>query len=347
MSAQRAASCSFLLNCFTAKSDVKVASKFDVSDGCQRAAHSAFRAWSVVLCVARQEGGCTALVLRVCRLTVPVVWERLLGVTRIGVRTVKYSLGTASVTILLSAHTAAADVNDILSAELFCTANDCEALAQQGNAEAQYSLAVTLEDNQRYSEAAQLYRSAAEQGFLSAQTSLGRLYEQGEGVAQNYTEALRWYRSAAELGDEAAMRNLAWMLADGKGVEKNDAQAAQWFRKLAEQGDASKQYNLGAMYATGVGVGRDYEKALQWYLASAKQGYAHAQYSLGLMYYFGNGVAVDDATAHMWFNIAAANGAGDRVVELRSSAAENLTTEQVAEAQDRAQQCMDSNYTDC
>ena len=47
-------------------------------------------------------------------------------------------------------------------------------------------------------------RAAAEQGHVRAQSSLGVMYYQGEGVQQAYTEAVKWFRRAAEQGDAAA-----------------------------------------------------------------------------------------------------------------------------------------------
>ena len=45
---------------------------------------------------------------------------------------------------------------------------------------------------QDYAEAARWYRKAAEQGNAIAQTNLGTMYFQGQGVPQDYAEAVRW-----------------------------------------------------------------------------------------------------------------------------------------------------------
>ena len=50
---------------------------------------------------------------------------------------------------------------------------------------------------QNYAEALKWCR-LADHGFASAQTNLGVMYENGEGVPQNDAEALKWYRLAAE-----------------------------------------------------------------------------------------------------------------------------------------------------
>ncbi|MBE0616885.1 MAG: sel1 repeat family protein [Proteobacteria bacterium] len=49
-----------------------------------------------------------------------------------------------------------------------------------------------------------LYLPAAKQGDAGAQYNLGLLYANGQGVPQNYTEAANWYRKAAEQGNASA-----------------------------------------------------------------------------------------------------------------------------------------------
>ncbi|MDA8961014.1 sel1 repeat family protein [Akkermansiaceae bacterium] len=56
--------------------------------------------------------------------------------------------------------------------------------------------------------AAKLFRKAAEQGHVSAQSNLGVMYENGEGVPEDKAEATKWIRKAAEQGNEDAK---AWL----------------------------------------------------------------------------------------------------------------------------------------
>ena len=53
-------------------------------------------------------------------------------------------------------------------------------------------------------EAARLYRLAADQGYATAQTSLGVMFEFGLGVTPNQAEAVRWYLLADAQGDRSA-----------------------------------------------------------------------------------------------------------------------------------------------
>ena len=51
-----------------------------------------------------------------------------------------------------------------------------------------------------FTEALKWYGLAAEQGFVSAQNTLGIMYVTGTGVPQNYVEAYKWWVIAASEG---------------------------------------------------------------------------------------------------------------------------------------------------
>ena len=100
------------------------------------------------------------------------------------------------------------------------------------------------------------------------------------------------------------------------------------------------------MYYPGVGVDTDYKEAVKWYSLAAKQGDAEAQYNLGLMYDFGEGVLEDDVYAYMWWNLASLLG-NKNATTAKGEIAEEMTSSQIAEAEERSQQCLNSNYKDC
>ena len=56
-------------------------------------------------------------------------------------------------------------------------------------------------------EAVRLYRLAAEQGDLPAQSNLGLMYSNGDGVPQNNVRAYVWFSIAAAQGNETARTN--------------------------------------------------------------------------------------------------------------------------------------------
>jgi TPR repeat protein len=62
------------------------------------------------------------------------------------------------------------------------------------------------------------------------------MYAEGTGVAQDDAEAAKWYRKAAEQGFASAQNSLGTMYDAGKGVRLDDAEAVKWYSKSAQQG---------------------------------------------------------------------------------------------------------------
>jgi uncharacterized protein len=143
----------------------------------------------------------------------------------------------------------------------------------------------------------------AEQGYAGSQTMLGLMYYDGDGVPQNYNIAAKWFRLAAEQGYAPGQALLGAMYYDGNAVPQNYKIAAKWFRLAAEQGIGTAQYFLGTMYAKGEGVLQNYKMA------------------------------------HMYFNISAANG-HDQGGKFRNRIADLMTTQQIADAQQMANEWM-------
>jgi uncharacterized protein len=155
----------------------------------------------------------------------------------------------------------------------------------------------------------------------------GAAYGRGD-----YTTAMRLWRPLADQGDPYAQTNLGRMYANGQGVPQDYAAAASWYRKAADQGDVYAQYNLGILYANGRGVQQNYADAVNWYRKAADQGFASAQFNLGDMHYNGRGVPQDNIIAYMWFDLAAAQGK-EKAASNRDITARRMTSAQIAEAQ--------------
>ena len=84
--------------------------------------------------------------------------------------------------------------------------------------------------------AAKIFKELAEQGDPDAQTNLGFMYEDGQGVLQDYAEAVKWYRLAADQGDASAQTNLGFMYEDGQGVLQDNIKAHMWYNLAAANG---------------------------------------------------------------------------------------------------------------
>jgi hypothetical protein len=93
-------------------------------------------------------------------------------------------------------------------------------------------------------------RMTADQGNADAQYSLGWRYEDGRnGLTKSDTDAIRYYRLAADQGNADAQYSLGRMYEDGRGgLTKSDTDAIRYYQLAADHGNANAQYSLGRMY---------------------------------------------------------------------------------------------------
>lgn len=195
-----------------------------------------------------------------------------------------------------------------------------------------------------YATALQGLKPLAEQGSAGAQTILGVMYNQGQGVPLDNIEAGRWFLLAAQQGNALAQVAVASRYMAGK--TQDYAEAVKWFRLAAQQGNATAQYQLGFYLRNGIGTLQDYAEAVKWFRLAAQQGNVMAQSQLGYSYQFEHGLPQDNTKAHMWLNIASANGdatAGSFRIEL----AAEMTPADISKAQEMARECMASSYQNC
>ncbi len=129
----------------------------------------------------------------------------------------------------------------------------------------QFQLGRAYDKGRNIGLAVPLYQKAADQNYAPAQSSLGSLYSNGEGIPQDYAQAVTLFRKSANQGFLGGQYNLGLAYMKGLGVERDYVKAAEWFKKAAEQGLADAQYNLGVFYETGVGVPQNHAQALDWY----------------------------------------------------------------------------------
>lgn len=158
----------------------------------------------------------------------------------------------------------------------------------------------------------------------------------------DYAYALRLARPMADQGDRRAQSLMGLIYFNGDGVQRNGHEAMEWYRRAADQGDAEAQLKIGDMYFEGRAVAQDYSEAERWYHLAADQGSAAAQYNLGILYAKGEGVPLDNVLAHMWFNLAAVHFTSrlsrDRAIALRGTIARKLSPAEIARAQEMARE---------
>ncbi len=139
----------------------------------------------------------------------------------------------------------------------------------------------------------------------------------------------------AQGGDPNAQNELGILYSEGRGLPHNDFEAKDWFKKAADQGHAGAQVNIGTLYSLGRGAPYSDHMALFWFQKAAVQRNALAFAKLGMMYERGRAVPQSLIDAHMWYNLSAAYGE-KRAAESRDAIATRMTSEQIAEAEDRA-----------
>ncbi len=171
------------------------------------------------------------------------------------------------------------------------------------------------------------------------QTRIGNRFRKGEDGARDYREAVHWYRKAAEQGFAGAQNNLANMYEQGHGVTRDYAEAAQWYLKAAEQENSKAQHSLGRMYREGQGVPQDFSRAVTWFRKAAEKKHPMAFRDLGEMYWKGLGVSKDMVSAYMWWRLGSEYGDAESK-NLQNMIAENMSPNQINEAETMAQQWM-------
>ncbi|NOX75849.1 MAG: sel1 repeat family protein [Gammaproteobacteria bacterium] len=144
---------------------------------------------------------------------------------------------------------------------------------EEGDAPSKFETALSWVDQGEYSKAVEVFKKLAQQGNAEAQYNLAMLYRNGTGVDRDNKQSAMWFRRAAEQDVPDAQYMLGNSYDNGEGVPKSTKWAFIWYRKAAELGHALAQINLGVMYANGLGVDQDIEKAYLWFHAAAAQGY--------------------------------------------------------------------------
>jgi putative methionine-R-sulfoxide reductase with GAF domain len=90
-------------------------------------------------------------------------------------------------------------------------------------------------------------RKLAEQGDVTAQSSMGVRYAAGEDVPQDYAEAVRWFSLAAEQGDVKSQAILGAYYWAGRGVPQDLVKAYFWSVLAQAGGDEASKYRVPAL----------------------------------------------------------------------------------------------------
>ncbi|WP_246663070.1 tetratricopeptide repeat protein [Pseudolabrys sp. FHR47] len=160
---------------------------------------------------------------------------------------------------------------------------------------------------------------AAERGHAAAQWKLGRMYQAGDGVAQDDLKAFEYFRSiAANHADDnpngaqsrfvaSAFVALGHYYLEGipNKIKAEPERARQMFDYAASYfRDAEAQYYLARLYLNGTGAPHDPRTAARWFGLAAQKGQCQAQAMLGAMLFAGDHVPRQAARGLMWLTLA-------------------------------------------
>ena len=201
-----------------------------------------------------------------------------------------------------------------------------------------------------------LLREAAEQGNARAQYSLAVLYRAGNGVAKDTRKAALWFRKAAEQGDPRAKLQVAFLEGAPQAARQDadSTQRAQRLKASADGAGGTAKFLVGGLIVGMIaaiwwsGVSKREERGRDWpneirpredtprpnatvptslpksnpvvsppsLQELAEQGGADAQFRLGVSYYNGDGVLKDAGEAARWYRKAAEQGHATAQVNL-------------------------------
>lgn len=151
------------------------------------------------------------------------------------------------------------------------------ALADAGEAGAQFTLGQMYFAGNAHAEAVAWYHKAAEQGHVEAQHELGRMYHDGRGVPQDFAEAIAWYHKAAEQGQPQALWHLGDMHEKGRGVPRDSVEAHRWYNLAAsrltgdQREEAATDRDAVALWMTTEQLNEAQRRAREWHAAHPVQ----------------------------------------------------------------------------
>lgn len=149
-------------------------------------------------------------------------------------------------------------------------------------------------DNQEYKKAYELLAPLAEGKNVEAQTRLGVMYINGQGVKMDFNKGLSLIMEAAKQGYDVAQ-----------------ACALKVYIDIAKAGNTGAMYNVAGLCLKGWGGEQDTSLCLGWLEEAAKLGHKNSGKMLNKIYTKGMyGITPDEEKAAYWEDLLAAYDAG-------------------------------------
>ena len=176
--------------------------------------------------------------------------------------------------------------------------------AENGNVISQYNIGMSYNSGQGLKQdtqqASDWITKSAENGYVTAQNTLGNWYLKGHApIKQDTEKAIYWYMRAAEKNNAIAESNLAFVYLK---TEKSDIKKyVYWLQRAAKHGHTTSQWHLGRHYELGdcEGINKDYNQAVYWYQQGAIRD-NNCAFSLSIMYRDGKGVEKNPQLEKYW-----------------------------------------------
>lgn len=109
-----------------------------------------------------------------------------------------------------------------------------------------------------------MFQEAALELHAGAMYWLGRLYEEGFGVARDYQKSVEYYSAAGAKGQDDAVVRMAEIYDQGLLGDRRRSLALELFVELAKKNHPYATYMIGMAYLNGDGVQKSAEHAFSW-----------------------------------------------------------------------------------
>ncbi len=190
----------------------------------------------------------------------------------------------------------------------------------------------------------------AEQGDAQAQFNLAEMSWQAyleNRLSQNLEDYTRWASLAAEQGHPDALYGLGVRYINSTADHPYDmSEGLRLLHMAGELESWEAQRYLSELYFRGPFFPQDYNEGIRWLRVGADQGTAEAQSSLAREYRSGSRVLQDKIKAYVWFSMAVMQGDSESV-SARDDIEAQLSIGQLSIARELASRCWDSDFQDC
>lgn len=176
-----------------------------------------------------------------------------------------------------------------LEEERLCLEGDAAACTVAGHA---YLSGEVVSVHQGH--AAELYQRACREEDAEGCGALASLHERSE-APEDLVEAVRLYTVACELGDGASCTSLGLLFSEGRGTAQDPMSAASLFERSCGEGDASGCAYLAMAYIEGAGVTANLEHGIELYERACDANVGFACNNLATVMEFNTSIPLDAA----------------------------------------------------